>query len=313
MKNRLTLWWILAGALALAVVILSLVRPKLPDSARDQATVVSTSDGIDLIGKRFEGGRASLSTPASAMADPRLEWLAEPVPPAAQPYLIRAVETARYARREASQFSEGSHGQNLMIAVGRKLFIDDYRYAARATGTLDPERGQEVYDRFQENVTNQPIVEVRLPEQALPPGFAAELLAEHYEAMFRNPNPVYKEIWEIIAPYDPGAETDLLKDALGYATLYMQVEEWRGQIVDMQHEEAIRSAELAQDPTVMQTRIDSFNELGDARLSEYVFLQAALQNLFMERFRSRGIEPEIIHSLRGLPMDGVGGRDFEIP
>lgn len=310
---------------ALVVVRITNTPPAEPAVAKDSTTLVATKSSA-----RALAVRSSIASRAVPQ-DPILNLLPEQVPPASQPYIVRAIQTVQLVEQERGQFPAGSHGDRLLAGIGRKLFMDDWHYAALAMGELDPAQAEAAYQALMPNASNtverpvvtgagQPVREpVQLAQTQLPAA-ASEALTEHTTGMVNaTHNPVYGQVWEQVKVYDPHAQTDLFKDALLFTAMYAQMNEWIQQEAVTRAETYAQLTQLDVNPDQLQRSVESYQDISDNFTAEYGAVQASLQNVFLERFRSRGIKDgqEIVNKLRELPTttpEGyqVGGEDFNL-
>jgi hypothetical protein len=84
--------------------------------------------------------------------------------------------------------------------LAEKLFMDDYRYAARATGALDADHARAAYFTVATNVWRAPqdSLPTSITEQDVPPGSAAKQMAAHSAGCLRNPQRFYRLVWDVI-------------------------------------------------------------------------------------------------------------------
>ena len=319
-------------AFAVAVIVIILVRP---GRQPEPEPIQNAAPEVERQGSRVAQARpAALDLPARPPRHPALDLLAEPAPSAAQPFIVRGIQTVQLIEQHRRRFPKDSHGARLLEGLARKLFMDDYRYAALATGEMDAAGAEAAYDALAARVSATTVYPaefdmsvdlepVELSDHDLPP-LTVERMAEHHAAFMSNAaNPVYQTVWAAVEPYDPSAQTDLYKDALLFAAQHAEMTEW----IDREKKELLvaidRMGEISSDPDQFERSMQSHREMTDRMISEYAYVQEATQQIFEERFRARGIEdPEFIQQLKGLAMQqtlpdrtriGVGGTDFDFP
>lgn len=295
-------------ALFAAAFVLALIL--LFRASRDASPHPVATEAVLSWAKRPGPAEPAPSSMPGTVREPLVDSLGEFASPQAEPYLVRAVQTFRFIEQVKRRFPEQSLERDLLDSLASKLFSNDYRYAARATGALDPEQAQVAYQKLKAQADGLPDHYEPLAVFTLAPGPAAPLLAESHARMMTNPNPAYRRVWEIVEQYDPYAnQTDLWKDALFYAASHAMLNDWMRREMKLLETYTLPGADESFRQLAEQGFRDSVMEV----LDHMTQAQAAYQEVFAERFRARGLDPELAEALKDLNMGDVGGRDFDIP
>jgi hypothetical protein len=199
----------------------------------------------------------------------------------------------------------------MLEGLAQKLFVDDYRYAARATGLLDPENAEKAYTDLRANLdalAKAPMVD---GYSAMPAYGTIDSLSEHYAKMLEATNPAYRQVWDVVADVDPSGQTDLYKDALAYTVLHSQIDEWVEDMVAQQEKVWSSLTEIHTGDKLTETiqqHIDASEVLVDA----YRELQRAYGIIFAERFAMRGADPNLVTKLSNITASNIGP-ELKIP
>jgi hypothetical protein len=230
-----------------------------------------------------------------AGSDPILHLLGGTVPAEAQPYLIRAVQCAQIIEKERQVFSSNSGGPSQLDGLQRKLFMEDYAYAALATGKLDASQAGAAYEKLSANLKASPVAPSVTPvKDPLPVDqYAADKLNAHYMTMFGSENDSYSNVWRAVSSFSPNAtQTDLFMDALAYAALRCEAATWIE--TEKQHcqETLARMAKTMDDPARSAVAMKSYSDLSNNEVNDLMLLQEAYRHVFAFRFaNNHGLDP----------------------
>src|SRR5262245_46220095 len=113
------------GLLAIAIHLNKMAKARVSErSLRDFSR--------EAVSKIFHRRAAIRASPVSENSeiDVCLQMIGGSIPGDAKPYLVRAVKSAQLIEKTKREFVANSHGYQQLQALQRKLFIDDYTYAA---------------------------------------------------------------------------------------------------------------------------------------------------------------------------------------
>jgi hypothetical protein len=201
-------------------------------------------------------------TKSRAYTGPMTNFLGQSIPLPAEPYLVSAVKCARQVDAEASKYPTSSHPYQSLKALEKKLFADDYAYAALAGGSgMDRTNALAAYEKLAvQAVPDRTAPLARIPE-------ASPDLEIYYSGIVNEGRTdAYSKIVQALGKYtrkNPLA-TDLFKDAALYAGLREQANGWMKQVQSETDMLSKKQAEqLANEPTVLSDLQTGFIRLAE--------------------------------------------------
>jgi hypothetical protein len=265
--------------------------------------------------------RSGLLSPGLApqLGSSSVELLGTPVPKEAQPYMAQAVQSSLMIEHELRKLPTNSVGRTLLSGLSRRLFVEDYRYAAYATGALDHNDAVEIYEQLLTNLKEKKAIDpLESVEPVLLPGTTR--MADYY--MPKLEDPMFKEVWEHVVQYDPVGTTDVFKDALLFAGLNSEMRAWieekeeeRRQVIqrhaayvnDLVNSEGLSAADRRSlfDNVDTSALRDIYNSI-ENNLRDYHAVQSAYRNIFTKRFWSKGVDPAVLDSLVTIDVMPIG-------
>jgi hypothetical protein len=285
-----------AGFVVVVVMAVLVVLVRL-QSSREPETEIGESDAqpaARIVENRQSSMRPSIAKPQRK--DSVLEILPTPVSSPAQTHLVWAIQSVQIVNRERQKFENGSQQERMLASLGKKLFVNDYRYAALATGAVEAEDAEPVYTAITGNMdTLPPPEQLYTPDESMA---GSPTLSERYQTLVKSSNPAYREIWSLVSHYDPAGETDLFMDALIFAAFNSSLDN----LIRI----AAESADIEESEHPQGGPGSSSWNVGSWRLA-----QDSLRNVFSERFNARGIDPLMIIAL--TQVKASGGPDLVIP
>jgi hypothetical protein len=289
-------------ALALALLMALIVPPLARREAVAQPLPRAANRVIAIIKRLLHR-----PTKLRAYTGPMTNFLGQSVPAPAEPYLVSAVKCARQVDAEASKYPTNSHPYQLLKALEKKLFADDYAYAALAVGSgMDRTNALAAYEKLAEQaVPDRTAPLARIPEAS------ADLEVYYSGIVNEGHTDAYWNIVQALSKYtrkNPLA-TDLFKDAALYAGLREQANGW---IENVQAETDMLSKkhteQLANEPTVLSNLNTGFMGMQDQRKREFKELQESYRKVLAYRLADRhGLaDPTLFADLNAIQLKNAG-------
>jgi hypothetical protein len=283
-------------------------------SLQDRATRVEAAEsGIGPRSRVTALPRSSQSAgrPSPAIFIPDAERL----PDRAQRILQNALKSFELAELEKRRAEPGSYTQTLVAGCQRKLFLDDYNYAALISGG-DGARASGVYSNLLEQAASMSDADLERQfseplDQVSSSGHeGAEQMQHFYSVALSSPNPGYSNVLEalrLVAPDDP-TTSDLLKDGLTYVSARTQIAR---EIKEREADDQSTRKWLIEnnaDPTTRSNALARYDETRAQPTEKLQSSQQALTRLLADRLaRNHGLDAEtVIELLNRLSLSNVG-------
>jgi hypothetical protein len=284
----------------IALVVFLVVRVAWRESAAPQPS--RTTKPVSATTKRTHGPMEFKS-----FTGPTITFLGQTVPALAEPYLVSAVKCAKHIEEEAAKFPPNSHGYQMLKALERKLFLDDYAYAALVAGSgMDRTNGLAAFEKINE----QAVPEKTAPLGAIPE--VAQNLSSYYGQIVNYGHTgAYSNVVSVLGKYTDQnpLETDLFKDAALYASLREQANQWveRDQ-AETQRWVEHQSTVMPNNPAKREKLTSGFLALHSEEENDLRHLQEAYRNVFTYRLTERDglTNPALFTDLDGVTLRNAG-------
>ncbi len=275
--------------------------------AREDQTLIHTMVQAPI----RRAANAERQVPSEPELDATLQLLGEAVPAEDQPFMIRAVKSAQVIENEKRTFPKNSPGDRLLDGLQRKLFIDDYTYAALATGKMDSTRATEVFGKLVEKLRQLQHVPVQLPseEAARSDNHVADRMSSHYQALLQSQNEGYSNVYKTVSAFSPNVlSSDLFKDALAYVALRTEVNEWMDEEIKDRQTVLARQTEHIKNAQLAGTSSANYEAVSQSQVANLMRVQGAYHNVFSFRLAdNHGLEAgPVLTELDKLKLAGVG-------
>lgn len=232
-------------------------------------------------------------------------------PNATEPIFQRAVKTFELAEIEKRRLARDFIAKSTLEGYQRKMFLDDYNYAALVYGQSAASAGQ-AYSNLVNRITTMSDEdlqrEVASPTEPVSDRAGAAKMQQFYAVALSSPNPDYANVLKTlrsVVPNDDPTTSDLFKDALTYVAAKTDIAKMVA--ADEEANEKTKSwIESTPDPQARAKALAQF-ELTHERPKEAVQpTTEALDRLFADRFARHGLDGDnIIASLNSLSLSNV--------
>jgi hypothetical protein len=240
-----------------------------------------------------------------AYTGPTTNFLGQDVPLAAVPYLASAVRCAKQVQIETAKYPSNDSRHQMLQSLERRLFEDDYAYAALVAGGMDRTNALEAFAR----IDQQPVPAKGAP---LPPTEAATQL-EHYYANIVDygHSSGYSNVVQTLAKYTDRnpLQTDLFKDAALIPVEENQFNGWK----DRFHSEtdpmrAVQAEQFKDNPEAlagMQAALEAGQQGYDDTMSQ---LKESYRSIFAYRLAERDglTDRSLINALAAIKLPNAG-------
>lgn len=216
-----------------------------------------------------------------------------------QSLLDRAMSTALFVEKERRMFPPNTNGERLLAGLQRKLFNDDYLYAALITDRVDPSKVETVFEGLRELMAREAATaETNMVRPSLSQASSGPAVQHrwrsHYQALLESSNPGYRNVLKALDAHTSGAmDSDLFKDAALYVGLRTTLQGW-GQTERQETEELIaRLTEQIPDAELRAKSIAGYVQVSQDAQEHLRSVEDAYRRIFRFRFeQNHGVKNE---------------------
>ena len=283
MKTTLTR---LAIFLLVGLVALLLLNSRTSEPARTIAKSHSSSvDGAKSLKPLIS---SKVRPPSSPDVGTTLVGLSLAENPRENAHLKAAVDSFDYIESLKSRFDPSGNGYKRLDGIQRKLFNDDYAFAAKAGG-FDCQGAELAFERLRTGAAANSTGSSSSPPLEVPHLQSADLaeLQRYYDSLIHSGNPGYTNI--VAALEKNGIPSPLHDQSFLDASIYVAMQTYmRGLIAeDASHQKGIELRLKAEFGSEGSKIAGNYAELVKADLDEMNEVIAAYRSIFERRFASK--------------------------